>query len=343
MRKTLFAFGVFVSSATFADTAKVAAYVVDSSNGEPISSAVVRANFAQKVGGWAWVESPHPDVDKQMSGLDGHCSLKGETNCGRVSCWVTKAPVGYYAGGGWGHTYTNKDFFGVWQPDNLVATIRLDRVEHPIPLWVKGVCVSKAHRQAPVFNGTNAVWRYDLMMGDWLPPLGNGEEADLVIKIAYRIIEEVQGVSSRFDCYECIQTVTFPGVGNGEIASIAGSARGIRLRQAPETGFVPSFETRFGTGKKVRKYYCARDEYDDSNPKRCHAFRIRSKYDDRGNLVEAYYGKIYGDFNFKEVWHGVSSPLFRYYLNRTSLDRNLEWDMKTNLCPEPGSLSQPQP
>ena len=31
------------------------------------------------------------------------------------------------------------------------------------------------------------------------------------------------------------------------------------------------------------------------------------------------------------------------YLNPTPLDRNLEWDMKMNLCPNPGDIGNPQP
>ena len=31
------------------------------------------------------------------------------------------------------------------------------------------------------------------------------------------------------------------------------------------------------------------------------------------------------------------------YLTPTSLDRNLEWDMKTNLCPDPGNLGERRP
>ena len=31
---------------------------------------------------------------------------------------------------------------------------------------------------------------------------------------------------------------------------------------------------------------------------------------------------------------------FLYYLNLTPLDRNLEWDMKTNLCPNPGLVNR---
>ena len=66
--------------------------------------------------------------------------------------------------------------------------------------------------------------------------------------------------------------------------------------------------------------------------------------DDKGNLKEAYYGKIYGDFEIDgDEKRGVTRISFMYYLNPTSLDRNLEWDMKNNLCIDPGSLSEPMP
>ena len=39
-----------------------------------------------------------------------------------------------------------------------------------------------------------------------------------------------------------------------------------------------------------------------------------------------------------------SEDTMRYCaVNPTPLDRNLEWDVKTNLCPNPGSLVQKQP
>ncbi len=42
--------------------------------------------------------------------------------------------------------------------------------------------------------------------------------------------------------------------------------------------------------------------------------------DERGNIVSAHYGKIYGDF-----------MQFSYYLNPTPNDRNVEFDPKQNL------------
>ena len=64
------------------------------------------------------------------------------------------------------------------------------------------------------------------------------------------------------------------------------------------------------------------------------ALRGWPKLDDDDNPVWEH-----SDFKNYSV-NGVS---FRYYLNPNPLDRNLEWDMKTNLCPNPGSLGQLQP
>ena len=71
--------------------------------------------------------------------------------------------------------------------------------------------------------------------------------------------------------------------------------------------------------------------FDDTDENRCYTFRIRSRYDERGNLAEARYGKIYGDFKFEgHLDRGIISVRFLYYLNPTPLDRNLEWDRKNN-------------
>ena len=46
-----------------------------------------------------------------------------------------------------------------------------------------------------------------------------------------------------------------------------------------------------------------------------------------------------------EGWQnaGYKEIKFLYYLNPKSIDRNLEWDMKTNLCTDPGCLVRLDP
>ena len=73
-------------------------------------------------------------------------------------------------------------------------------------------------------------------------------------------------------------------------------------------------------------------------------FRIRTTRDENGNVTSSYYGKIYGDIILKQGYgYVVGGTEFLYYLNPTPNDRNLEWDMKHNLCINPGNIGQPQP
>ena len=327
-----------------ADTAHVSAYVIDEITHAPIPSIKVSASFSNDNGWKAWTESAPIYHDTQETDVNGFCTLKGKTNIGRAGCGVDKQGEKYYGAGGRGFHFTKKNIFGVWQPDNLVATIRLQRVEHPIPLFVKNVRPKVA---SGTFDGTNAVLRYDLVLGDWLPPEGKGECADLEIRTKLTI-DEVLQVGKYKDWKKTFftfsNTVRFPGEGNGCRAEMTSPTAGIKLRNAPEAGYGKTIVNRFGVKRKIVGPNVNEAEYSDSNPNRCYYFRIRSRFDDKGNLVEAYYGKVYGDFNFHGRWDlGFRGVDFLYYLNPKSLDRNLEWDMKTNLCPTAGKHESQQP
>lgn len=327
-----------------ADTAHISAYVIDEITHAPIPSIKVSASFSNDNGWKAWTESAPIYHDTQETDVNGFCTLKGKTNIGRAGCGVDKQGGKYYGSGGRGFHFTKKNIFGVWQPDNLVATIRLQRVEHPIPLFVKNVRPKVA---SGTFDGTNAVLRYDLVLGDWLPPEGKGERADLEIRTKLTI-DEVLQVGKYKDWKKTFftfsNTVRFPGEGNGCRAEMTSPTAGIKLRNAPEAGYGKTIVNRFGVKRKIVGPNVNEAEYSDSNPNRCYYFRIRSRFDDKGNLVEAYYGKVYGDFNFHGRWDlGFRGVDFLYYLNPKSLDRNLEWDMKTNLCPTAGRHESQQP
>ena len=327
-----------------ADTARISAYVIDEITHAPIPSIKVSASFSNDNGWKAWTESAPIYHDTQETDVNGFCTLKGKTNIGRAGCGVDKQGEKYYGAGGRGFHFTKKNLFGVWQPDNLVATIRLQRVEHPIPLFVKNVRPKVA---SGTFDGTNAVLRYDLVLGDWLPPEGKGERADLEIRTKLTI-DEVLQVGKYKDWKKTFftfsNTVRFPGEGNGCRAEMTSPTAGIKLRNAPEAGYGKTIVNRFGVKRKIVGPNVNEAEYSDSNPNRCYYFRIRSRFDDKGNLVEAYYGKVYGDFNFHGRWDlGFRGVDFLYYLNPKSLDRNLEWDMKTNLCPTAGRHESQQP
>ncbi len=328
------------------DVAKFRVLVIDDVTQEPMPGVLVRGGFEVDNGWLAWTESSRPNEDFKVTDRQGLCSVQGRTNCGEAGAAVRKVPIGYYRPvEGVGFSFKKKDVFGVWQPDNLVATIRLQRVEHPIPLFVKKV--SKIDWKNPVggFDGTNAVLRYDLIKGDWLPPNGNGEVVDMEIKSAYRLVD-VRKVTNllRLRLYEFENRIVFPGAGNGVSERMSRSTEGLKLRNALPDGYVQEVVRRFGMkGNQIGRNIYG-EEFTDVNENRVYVFRIRSRIDEHGNVMNAYYGKIYGDFRLQGDWEvGFRGVEFLYYLNPTPLDRNLEWDMKTNLCPDPGNLGMRRP
>lgn len=331
-----------VSAGAFADMAKVGAVVVDEKSMAPIDGVTVKAWFQWDIGWRAWSESTPIVTDTRITDKNGFCRLEGKTNVGEVGVVAQMIPGKYYSCSSSGFEFKRKNLFGVWQPDNLVATIRLQRVEHPIPLFVKNAAPKVS---SGTFDGTNAVLRYDLVLGDWLPPEGKGEHADLEIRTKLTIDEVLRvGRTRKKVFFEFRNEVDFVGEGNGCREEMVAPTAGIKLRVAPDAGYTGKIVKCFGVRRKIVGPNVNQDCYSDSDPNRCYYFRIRSRFDDKGNLVEAYYGKIYSDFNFHGRWDfGFRGVDFLYYLNPTPLDRNLEWDMKTNLCQGVGKYEGRQP
>ena len=328
---------ILFSFELYSNTVKLGAVVLDDSTSSPMSNVEVCFSFKEDVGWKAWTESSKHHKQYILTNFKGYCQTIGESNCGQGGCYVKNPPLGYYHPSlGWKNKYEYKDNLGIWQPDNLVATIRLQRVEHPIPLFVKNVTLGLDKDVSLLPNGK---FYFDFLQGDFLPPLGKGSYADIMF---IRDVREdrgeaenganVKGRSFRDTIRAC-----FVGEENGIVEMKGDRGNGIRIRQAPESGYQNDYSIWRGVGKDLQ----CESSYDKD---RDFCFRIRTERDAQGVITKAWYGKIYGDI---KIWAGcnysVNGVKLLYYLNPTSLDRNLEWDMKTNLCPNPGSLSMPQP
>lgn len=146
------------------------------------------------------------------------------------------------------------------------------------------------------FPAFNQPIGYDLTVGDWIAPYGKGLRADFLFT------ENHADAKSGYTI-----TVSFPNQGDGIQEFTRDSKLGVSslvsLNEAPVDGYQPKYE-------KTQM----------SNPDRIYYFRVQTKLDDNGNIVSAHYGKIYGDF-----------MQFKYYLNPTPNDRNIEFDPKQNL------------
>jgi hypothetical protein len=146
----------------------------------------------------------------------------------------------------------------------------------------------------------------------------------------------VNGRGQRNRSFRDVVAVDFQGGGNGIVAVPVSATSELKIRTSVDSGFAGHYEQVCGRGKDLQAFRM----HDES---KCLCFRVRTKYDDKGNVVGSYYGKIYGDIMMGWSYQGVSSISFLYYFNPTPNDRNLEWDMKNNLCPRPGDIQKLQP
>ena len=324
----------------FADNARFHVQVLDSVTSEPVPNISVRGTFTSKFP--RWKNATEYSGFSAVTGSDGKLFFSGKTNCGRAG-FRTEKTLRYYESSWFRVPFKNmgKLPFSWWQPDNLVVTIKLQRVEHPIPLFVKQIFSrASASVSSNYFDIGKGKMQFDLIKGSFLPPIGKGEYADICFT---RLEREDLGIGTNFNgrtslAYRDGMMVEFLGDGNGLIEIPSKKTDGIKIRTAPLEGYKADYLVTKGKDKSV-------NYFTSSNPDRNFAFRIRTKKDENGKIVSAYYGKIYGDIDFKKFTSKVpvAAPSFMYYLNPTSLDRNLEWDMKNNLCPNPNLQGQKQP
>ena len=185
-----------------------------------------------------------------------------------------------------------------WNP---TATLLLKTIRHPIPMYAKSVNLG-----VPVLDKPAG---FDLMAGDWVAPYGKGSNADILFTGHF---DKRADDESDFTL-----TVSFPNSGDGIqefTLSELEKASGLRSpHESPAGGYKPQW-IQTDNRKPGRPIQTNRDE------KRNYFFRVRTVLDENGNVKSALYGKIYGDF-----------MQFRYYLNPTPNERNVEFDPKQNL------------
>ena len=323
----------------FADRARIEALVLDETTEAPVKDVEVIANFWMMTK-WHQINGgATPNIVHLLTDENGRCKASATTDAGHAGCYIRKPPEGYYRPlGGGGYDFTRKNLFGVWQPDNLVVTLRLQRVEHPLPLFVKHVGAYgygmnfDGNSREDLFSKGNGVLQFDFMKGEWLPPVGNGETADVEFRrLPHEDLGEgVNGAGVKGRSYRDSMSVKFLGKDNGLIEMKTCHDAGLKVRMAPTDGFSQDFVCWYAIGKDLQPI-------DSFNKERCFCFRIRTRRNDKGEIVEAYYGKIYGDIQMLAMvspYVPVASVRMLYYLNPKNLDRNLEWN-RQNLCYDP--------
>ena len=274
-------------------------------------------------------------VATNRTGVDGIARFSGRSYNGWVDYRVP-AQDGFYRVDGILMRLTNMTefVFKKWLPYDEVQTITLQKIGKKIPLFVKEAY--PRHKQ-DLTTAPDRKFGYDLVKGDWMPPFGNGEQADIEFKLLPR--EDFgmgMGPSGIADpAFRDTIQVEFVGNDNGIVKVTPPPGAVLKVRTAPEGGYRSKFNIWFGQTKTMQ---------DDTNIDKnaCHSFRIRTVRNERGEIISALYGKIYGDLRISYRYYLIPTGVeFTYYLNPTPNDRNLEWDMEHNLCPVRASFNQP--
>lgn len=198
------------------------------------------------------------------------------------------------------------------------------RQEFVVPIALIGQPTMLKVREAKVeYPADTDVLQYDCLREDWLPPMGTGQVADVVL---HRQLRTCPGLARNWKGELKIKRkrdvlkVMFPGEGNGIKEMQIEKACHLWVRNAPENGYASEHESFWEEDERL-------ETISNMNSYKAYCFRIRTQMDESGSITNCWYGKIYGDINFTSDYDTppyIRSVQFCYFLNETPCDRNLE-------------------
>ena len=281
--------------------AKVTLRIIDS-RGAPVPEADIQMAFFPQD------SYETAKITKGLTDKDGLFVASGKTvddisfTAMKTNYYVTSRKFHFY----WRGTECVKD--GHWQPWNPTLEVVLKEKRKPIPMIAKKV-ESKFPNAVPSMG-------FDFLVGDWVAPHGKGVTADMLY-----IYEEDRTDKNNVDLK---LTLAFPGSGNGCY---------MRKKEKFST-LMSDYEARldnYSSNIVSRVYkqngaYVYEDQITDDDYL---VYRVRSSCDEKGNVVSAHYGKIYGPLEAPRDLSRIIKVVS--YFNPTPNDRNLEFDGKNNL------------
>ena len=254
------------------------------------------------------MKSEYPFV-KGLSDTNGLFSVEGRSK-GEVDYAIEMA--GYYPStrGNFVFHGTNDRFLldGKWLPWDPTNTVIIKQMKNPVAM-----CVRYQELHIPEVGKPLA---FDFEKGEWVRPYGNGEASDIIVLYEYT---EVDSLTFSRKLTLTFGTNVLDGVRREKQDTFS---KFQSLYEAPEKGYERCLSWVFERTKdKVIK------DTGDSKDE-CLVFRVRTQVDDKGNIVKANYGKIYGPI---DCWCGRNTIKFPYYFNPEVNSRNLEFDPAKNL------------
>lgn len=289
-------------------------FEVKDENSMPMPS--VKIGIGTEIG-WEPGQGFGKDIVKQTDGSTneiGVISLSSPSHLGYFG-YSAKSPAGFYCDQGGEIKLTGpKD--GKWQPWNPTVNIVLKRIIKPIPMYARMVEIELPLADEPI--------GYDLVEADWVAPHGRGKVGDFVFKLTKRVVS--------YKDYGAELQITFLNKQDGIQGFNAPPKKGSQLRSphhAPEQGYEPSMSLRQGSSEQGSYGFNKEDQN--------YLFRVRTVVDEKGKIVSALYGKVYGQLRYFPVDYKTAKLRFVYYLNPTINDRNIEFDPARNLFTGSGS------
>lgn len=192
---------------------------------------------------------------------------------------------------------------GRWQPYGERRVLVLKRKKNPVNI--------PSLSYTPIAAPTTNTWiGFDMESFQWTQPYGNGKNNDILMRFNYerrdRYAVNWATLDISFTNNPCAGFYVLPKDGFSEMKS----------PYHAETNAIYVTERTFR--REFFNKYINAIAADD-----CMIFRTRTKVDDRGNLVSAHYGKIYGLWEFATLIR-INDAFF----NPSPNDTNLE-DMRT--------------
>jgi hypothetical protein len=206
---------------------------------------------------------------------------------------------------------------GRWIPWDPTLQVTLKEIRKPISMFVKKV-ETKLPKDVHSMG-------FDFLVGDWVAPHGKGITADMLY-----VYEEDR---TDKDNINLKLTLAFPGSGNGcymkkkeEFSTLVSD------HEARSDNYSSNIVSRV---YKQNGAYLFEDQITENDYL---VYRVQSRCDEKGNVISAHYGKIYGPL---EAPRDLARRIkVISYFNPTPNDRNLEFDGKNNLFKDPESMEE---
>ena len=196
---------------------------------------------------------------------------------------------------------------------------------NPVPMFIRKIGPGFPYWDL-VLPSREAPCSFDLLKGDWLPPYGKGETADLIFRWIQR--GTFRNLSEPFDA---TLNIAFTGQASGIVPATSKEPGPTTMplpRYAPSEGYLSSIDLRMWreSGKPVQTNF---PNLDDKNSG--YFFRFRTIVDASGKVVTARYGKFVGGIEFRPLEKGRTPLSFWYFVGGTENDRNMENRLDDNL------------